>query len=105
MKGNDHMTAKHTPRRWTARRDGTEIIIESAYGAADICGIHNAFQGEDADDGEEATDNAHARLITAAPRMLDELEKVKTWCELNRRECSIIYRPVCDAILQAKGNA
>lgn len=36
------------------------------------------------------------------PCLIGALENVKTWCELNRRETSVIYKPVCEAIAKAK---
>jgi hypothetical protein len=68
--------AKHTPGPWQYRRFDAEIIIETCYGAEDICGIHNAFDGDLADRGEEARDNANARLIAAAPDLLALAEMV-----------------------------
>lgn len=69
-------SAKPGPWRW--RREENElhdvIVIETGYGADDVCGIHHAYRDEAAQDDANATLIAEAR--TRWPAALNEIERL-----------------------------
>lgn len=62
------MKTQHTPGPWYQREQGSEIEIKS--GIYTICMVHNYS-------GLHETNEANARLIAAAPELLEELIKIK----------------------------
>ena len=98
----------HTPGPWEAvnnigagwsvrKRDerpgytGRAPICSMAWFQFDIPGII-----------DDEISGANAMLIAAAPALLTALKTVRAWCQLNKREGSVIYKPVCAAIALAE---
>ena len=95
----DTTTAKHTPGPWEARGPGTERAWISA-GPIDIA-CTRAVKGHD--------HAANARLIAAAPELLEAAKKVKQWMyiygviDANSPEDTDAWDAVTGAIAKATG--
>ena len=77
------MNSKHTPGPWRVcvPCSSSDAYRHIAYGEefSVVCSI----EGRDA--GTNATKNANARLIAAAPDMLATLKKAESWCTNYKR--------------------
>ena len=67
----------HTPGPWTADRSANNVIA-IGHGEIEVCEIIADEEGDKADELTEA-DWANARLIAAAPALLDALKTLDRW--------------------------
>lgn len=93
------MKTKHTPGPWTLDNLGTDIKIQASGAVEAIALVHD----QQSTHGAEA--NAH--LMSAAPEMLEALEKLLLLSDVALKQkhsldCSI-RRAARDAIRKAKG--
>lgn len=113
------MATKHTPGPWSVDPNAPEYVTEDATGYQ----IANTVQG----DHMEPVSEANARLIAAAPELLDALERAQGvinalaamaqkhnpetgyYNDLNPYEVAgmllPVHGPIADAIAKAKGQA
>lgn len=95
------MTTKHTPGPWNA--DGARID--------DSSGFHVGWANEYASSFGNGVHRANARLIAAAPELLEALENIWDFLAEDDGEgaCSPLYQSAIDkvkaAIAKAKGEA
>ncbi|KRB22712.1 hypothetical protein [Mesorhizobium sp. Root172] len=91
---------KHTPGEWTARwskyREGEYIVQTDAPSNRVLA----KFDGDG--DGPDAEEIASARLIAAAPDMLEALLGVKTWAD-NIASPAPVFQAAREAIAKAQG--
>jgi hypothetical protein len=93
------MSTAHTPGPWKVYRttDGTAIL---GVGDADSGGISDANFGLWRS-GEER--EANARLIAAAPELLDMLKRVLRASPVFERDC--LYGEACEFVAKAEGRS
>ncbi|MBK9058109.1 MAG: hypothetical protein IPL82_09865 [Elusimicrobia bacterium] len=71
------MNSKHTPGPWNFSKDGAEIFPETGpNGYVELCRVVGPWDGSKFYD--KGTAKANARLIAAAPEMLEAL---KSWLQ------------------------
>jgi hypothetical protein len=76
--------AKHTPGPWNiGMRSGANSNLIYAYNGAEqhdddsICSVYGMYQHTEIENQKEGVGLANARLIAAAPELLDELKAVE----------------------------
>lgn len=86
---------KHTPGPWTAtgHDGGMCVVVESKWGS-----VAKALPV-----GCEVQEAANARLIAAAPELLEALEEIAEQLELEGPSCSDILAAARAAIAKARG--
>lgn len=104
------MRALHTPGPWVAcdddSMDGCDFIpIETEQPTGPLCRIICEVRPEDTDDGLTDVDSANARLIAAAPELLEALGLVWDAYGFDPSIDSGIWQTVQSAIAKATGAA
>ena len=92
----------HTPGPWEITTEATRLFVRPEHGAGAVCGINRDGQP---DNGQTATSeaiaDANARLIAAAPALLEALRQfVRVGVPGPGSQCQIAARA---AIAQATG--
>lgn len=81
---------KHTQGKWIVNKKYKTITDSNGYGIAQENGIHNSKEW-----------GANAKLIAAAPDMLEALITLRTYFEKNGNATGNLYDIADHAILQA----
>jgi hypothetical protein len=97
------MSAKHTPGPWVVNKDQSrcELGVDTAGGEWGICLVADAA-GETLDHSSENASEANARLIAAAP---DLLEALRAFMALDRDFSTASDRHLREIIAEQRASA
>lgn len=88
------METKHTKGKWRLQKSDPKVFIGESYNSgtdAEFC----AFVQHSVDRRKEAF--ANAKLIAAAPDLLDALSKIMIWVRSHPRKATIVQSVINEA--------
>ena len=100
-------TAKHTPGPWEARKGAGWYVARPRYGEATLAvgmdGVTLVTSPSETPWNDDVESEANARLIAAAPELLEACEEFVRKCECGEALSSRSYAQMIAAIAKAKG--